>query len=335
MGKPAIDYGPWSFDVNNDCSEVVETDTYNHATVGLKDSLIAHSAWSVVASSDGVSVKNIGDASPDLWTDWTTCIVKNLDGYAHSWIILENSTTGEQICIDLNSNSTNRCPIWYSATGSFSDDGTITDRPTATEIVTIYYNNSTPFDSGLDGAIVHTMVSNDNKTTRAFIYQRDATAIGSFFLAFEEVRNPCSEWTDTYKRAVYAKTINITVSATPTVQSPKLINFETSGAWKVYLNGTWSNCYPTCECFKGFNGNSGDPFYLETDATWSGNRMVQPIGLFREEIADGGRLGFLGDIYYAPSDLPTYDMSDATKQDWIKVGGIMVPWNDTVPLDVP
>jgi len=335
MTRPAYDNGPWSFDVNNDCSEANITDTSSHTFMGLKDSLVAHTPWSVIASSDSVSVKNDGDAFPDLWVDWATDIVRAAAGTAHSWVIIENATTGEQICIDMNNVNVNRCNIWYSATGSFSDDGTITDRPTDTESVQVVSSAVNIIDFGADGAVVHTMVSDDDLTTRVGVYQKDGTERGVWFMAFDEVREPTSDWTDTYKRAVYTKYHSTSLSTVAASQAPKSVDFDSAGAWQVCLNGTWSACYPSCECFKGFAAsNAGDPFYKETDVTWTGSRMVQPVGLFREQIEKGGRLGKLEDIYYAPENLFTYDMSDSTQQDWIKFGCVMIPWNNTTPTEI-
>ena len=334
MARPAYDNGPWGFDVNNDCSEASIEQTSNHVMVGLKDSLVAHSAWDVIASSDSVSVKNDGEGSPDLWTDWATDIVRANAGIAHSWIIVENNVTGEQICIDMNNVNVNRCNIWYSATGSFSDDGTITNRPTDTESVQVVANTVNIIDFSSDGAVVHTMVSDDDLTTRVGVYLKDGSEKGVWLMAFEEVREPMSIWTDTYKRAVYTKSVSTLLSTVAVNQAPKITDFEASGSWQIHFNSIWYTCYSTCECFKGFSSNSGDPFYSETDLTLSGNLMAQPIGLFREAIGTGGRVGKLEDMYYAPANLFVYDMSDTTQQDWIKFGCVILPWNNTTPTEI-
>ena len=335
MARPTYDNGPWSFDVNNDCSEATIEETSEHTMVGIKDSLVAHSAWAVVASSDSSSVKNIGDGTPDLWTDWATDIVRASAGSPHSWIIVENDTTKEQICIDMNNTNVNRCEVKYSATGSFSDDGTTSNRPTDTESATVMSNTVNPIDYSTDGAVVHTMVSNDDLTTRIGIYQKNGTSKGVWFMAFEEVRDPTDAWTDTLKRAFGCRyNLSTTLSTATTSQSPRMVDFEIGYYWRVYFNGVWYACYPSCECISGYAASSGDPVYKETNLTWNGNRIVQPIGLFREQIGTGGRIGKLEDMYYAPENHFVYDMYDATQQDWIKFGCVIVPWNNTTPLEI-
>ena len=74
MSVPALENGPWVFDVNNDCSESTTENCKRHVCWQTKESMVALSVWSVVASSDSSSVKNIGDASPDLWVAWANVI---------------------------------------------------------------------------------------------------------------------------------------------------------------------------------------------------------------------------------------------------------------------
>jgi len=335
MANPSQTNGPWVFSVNNDCSEVAENDTIKHSMWQLKESLVSFSEWSVVASSDSSSVKNIGDGSPDLWTAWADLVWGN-PGVAHSWIILENSVTGEQLCIDCNTGVYSWFEVVYSATGSFAVDGTTSDRPTDTESVIIKDRIRRTFDAGLDGAVVHAMISADGKCTRWCISQRDATYYGGWYVGLEELVETPTVWTSAHKRCVFVWDWDISVFNTPSGKDPRALYFD-SDRWRCYLEDDtpyagWDACYSTCECYNGFNVNGGDAVYRNVNnLTWLGGYSAAPIGIYRVDAERGGSLGRLQDIYWAPYAQDTYDMSDATKQDWIVFGCFMVPWNDTVP----
>lgn len=339
MSVPALDNGPWTFNVNNDCSEPVLNDTKRHSIWQLKECLKGFSAWSVIASSDSVSVKNIGDASPDLWSAWSNVVGAN-PGTAHSWIILENSVTGEQICFDTRGTSYQTDVVW-SQSGAFNTDGSITNRPTASESQDLCVSSTIVGSSG-DGAVVHAMISNDDKCTRWSIHSRDNSSNGDWFGMLEEVVNTPSVWTGTFKRAGLAIQ-STALSTANTSKSPQAAIFgTTTAAWRAYLADAtpyegWNTCNSTAECWGSFSSDGGRPFFKNGNLQgWLGGFPVSAIGLYRTLIERGGSLGRFQDIYWAHEYHNTYDTYDGVgSREWIKIGGFMLPWNGTQPLEVP
>ena len=184
MTLPVLENGPWVFSVNHDCSESSALNSKRHALWQVKESLVSFDAWSVVASCDSSSVKNIGDGSPDLWTTWANVV---FGSGANSWVILENSVTSEQILIHCKTTTVERFDLYYSATGAFNTDGTTTDSPTYTEGFWLAgaSNLNAIGSSSINGIVVHAMTSADSKCTRFYLHQRYGTLSGGYLAVFE------------------------------------------------------------------------------------------------------------------------------------------------------
>jgi len=344
MTVPALTNGPWVFSVNHNCPGAEANEIGMRSIFQVKQCLVSFAAWSAVASSDSLAVKNIGDGSPDLWTAYTDLIWGN-PGVVHSWVILENSVTGEQLCLDCNYTGVIRwMEVVYSATGAFAADGTTSNRPTDTESQVILKRTSNWLDETPDGAVVHAMISADGKCTRWYVHQRDGEQECGWYVGLEELANPPVIWTSTHKRCVFYWDHNIVMATAGSGMSPTATNFDPATAkWYCYLKDAtpyegWNTCRSTAECYNGFNTNSGDPFYRnETLQTWLGNAYpVSPIGMYRDDAVRGAGLGKLQDIYWGYINhrpLDTYD-GDSSRE-WIKFGCFMVPWNGTEPLRVP
>lgn len=97
------------------------------ATGTLSGARHANSVWNHLRSSNGVSVSV--DPGVNLWTG-LAALVGNTNGNAHSWIVLENATTGHHMCIDLNTTLTTGFfrIVLTKSTSPFST-GTITTAP--------------------------------------------------------------------------------------------------------------------------------------------------------------------------------------------------------------
>ena len=341
MGAPALENGPWNFDVNNDCSETATLDSKRHACWQTKESLAGFSAWSVVASSDSSSVKNIGDASPDLWTAWSNVV---FGVGAHSWIILENSVTGEQLCIDCNTADVQQVSILCSATGAFNTDGTTSARPTSSETRDIITAGSRDAlgATTLDGIIVHAMISNDSKCTRFTWHQMGTTSnTGDFVVLLEEAVNTPSQWTGSFKRVVYTHGSNISLDTVNTGKSPKELELDLTERMYAYLVDAtpyagWNGSRVTCECLGDLANSAAESIY--GNAVYSAfleGYSVQPIGLFRPYATRGGGIGRLQDVHWAHRAHDTYDTYDGSgSREWIKIGCLLLPWNGTPPLEV-
>ena len=99
----------------------------------------------------------------------------------------------------------------------------------------------------------------------------------------------------------------------------------------------WNYCYLSAECYNMNNGANGHPISeSNTYMDWAGGYPVSPVGVFKPSADWGGGRGRLQDFYLAPSDHDTYNTYDATGvRSWIKIGGFLLPWNGTQPLEVP
>lgn len=330
----------WNYSVNHDVTEASVSDTQKHGVFQVKEALASFSQWSVVASSDSVSVKNIGDPSPDLWTDWVTDLVGGTG--AHSWIVLENSVTGAQLCIDCNSTNFGAIEWLYSATGSFAADGTTSSRPTDTESLYLA-DNIQWMPTGTDGAVVNAMCSDDGKCTRVYVHCVDAATKGGFFFALEDLTGTPSQWTGSIHQAVLRMDTNTGLSVTPALQDPVITRYDNT-TMNVYLYHTdstpyegWNTAAMTCESYHQFAGGQGNGLYsVNLDLEWNEGYPVCPAGLFRDVVTRGGGQGAFQDLYIAPQQHPaltTYP-SDASRQ-WVKWGFGFFPWNGSVPLEVP
>ena len=339
MGVPALTKGPWTFSVNHDCSEAAVNDTSSHAGWQIKESLVSFPAWSVIASSDGSSVKNIGEASPDLWTAWSD--VQAGSG-AHSWIILENSVTGGQLCLDFRTTVEYQVYCLYSATGAFAADGTTSARPTDTESTTIMTNNNFVDNSG-QGAIVHCMICDDDTITRIIVMTRDGAGHASFFCGLETLTDTPIQWIGTHKQAVIPTNVNVNCTTLPISQAPQAVNYSSASAMaKIYLVDStpyegWNSAYYTTEGYRAVLSNVGyPPPGVNLELEWAGGYPVSPIGTFRNVVTRGGSLGIFQDIYWGHTVHTTMDTYPASgAKSWIKFGCFMIPWNGSTPLDVP
>lgn len=344
MTAPTLENGPYIFNVNNYFNDYYKE---QRILLELKNALVALGGagviWQVVASSDGSSVVNIGGGSPDLWASNSDIINAN-DGSPHSWAILENQTTGGQLCIDCNNSNDNYCTVVYSYGGNFATDGTTSDRPTTTEAGTIASNTYSFWNTSSEYRefVVNVMASADHVTTRWYIHGRSSISgrYGGWFGSIEAVVNAPSGWTSNPKQLTMYYPGNFESETVADYQSPRLF-ISDGNSLRCYVETAepyagWLSAYMTCECYQDID---------ETDRamplTWNnadqdviGGYPVCPIGVFRAGGDQGGSLGRLRDIYLAQrthTTLSTYP-ADASRT-WIKFGAYLVPWNGEVPRD--
>lgn len=345
MGLPTLENGPYVFNVNNRFTESNTTNKTLRGILECKNALVAlggaGSIWSVVASCDSTTVKNIGDASPDLWSELADIVGGS---GAHSWCILENGTTGAQLCIDL-SNSDERYVHWrYSYGGNFNADGTTSTRPTDSEGTDLKSVSYTTFSSGTGAntIVIHAMCSADHKTTRIFTHEKDSSGNnGGTALCIEEAVNTPSEWTATYKTVLVKFHDHITLSQTSYLKSPLIKEISDAERMVVYMKTAepyeaWNSVYATCECYGTLDGGVATPIHeLNVSLELQGGYPISPIGLYEAASgSNGGSWGRLRDIYFGQrlhDTLSTYP-NDASRL-WVKFGCFVVPWNGEQPLD--
>jgi hypothetical protein len=352
MGLPTLENGPYVFNVNNLYTASSDTDKYEKFWFAIKEELVALGGagviWQVVASSDASSVKNIGDASPDLWTVQGDV---NFSTGAHSWCVLENQTTGAQLSIQLNYTSGTQGRVRFSPGGTYSTDGTTSALPTSTDSQYLALSTCVlSTSSGREKFVVNIMTSADHKILRFYIHERQSTdgAAGGQFWGVELVANAPSLWTSTDKYAVWYNSLSTSVSTLAYDKSPRIEDFDGNGGINCYVETAapytgWNSKWITTECYKNIGGAPSVPDSPDGSPLWSydgicglnGGYPICPIGLYDEAVGEhGGSWGRLTDIYYASRLHQTFDTypSDGSRQ-WIKFGGFLVPWNGTAPVD--
>lgn len=344
MVAPVIQNGPWTFSVNRvvrASDKILTAEGRREVIYQLKEALVSFAAWSVVASSNAISVKNVGDASPDLWDSYIDVVSAPVTN-PHGWIVLENSTTGEQLCIDMGMGGTGayNLTLIYSATGSFSTDGTTGDRPTAAESQLGIQNRSVWIHTVVNGAVVHAMISADNKITRWYIHQRNGASSGGWFVGLEELKDPPAVWTSTHKRCLVSPNVHTTISTAPIGKSPRSwIHLGSGYSPHCYLADTtpsagWDSVRLTTPCM-GYGSNTDSLFEHTNTLDWGGGYAAGVLGVFNPAVERGGGLGTIQDMYFAPTRHDTYNMYDGVNnKEWIKFGCFMVPWNGTNPVEV-
>lgn len=326
----------YNYSANTVCTEATPEESAEHALHQMKVALVSFSQWSVVASCDSTAVKNIGDASPDLWADWATDIVHGSG--AHSWIILENSVTGEQLCFDCLG-TWPYLDVVYSATGAFNTDGTTSTRPTDTESIYIIDGRQW-FPTSMDAVVVNAMCSTDGKITRVWAQITAGATKGAFFFGLEEPAGVPTQWIATIPRALFRIDGLTGFSTTPVQQEPKLSNIDgTTEKVPMYLVASlyegWNYAYLTTECYHQWTGDQGNACYEpNVNMDWNDGYPMTALGMFRVTSPRQGGMGAFQDLYAGPEQHQTYTTyPDDSTYLWIKVGGIVVPWNGSVPVE--
>jgi len=90
----------------------------------------ANSVWTCESSSDGVGGFGNND-NVNRWPTYLNCIWA-ATGSNHSWFVLENTTLGYQVCVDLNSATTSVAGFVATEIAVPFTGGTATARPTST-----------------------------------------------------------------------------------------------------------------------------------------------------------------------------------------------------------
>lgn len=342
MAVPILEGGPYIFNVNNSGYETNITTKRKKVLLGIKNCIVslggAGTIWQVVASSDASSVKNVGDASPDLWVDYTD-VNYAASGSPHSWVVLENQTTGYQLSIDYNYSSSfiGYCNVYFSRSGLYFTDGTTSNLPSCLDQKQIWTGAFDPTFDQYDNFYIHGMTSANHKTLRVIVNGKHDTTANEYFskcILIEEVESAPAGWTSETKCLVSVNPA-INPSATASQQSPRFQDI--SNKWAAYLEtaepySAWMTCYETVECYDSIT-NQGKPLCVDMNAHDSlGGYPASKIGLFSIDATRGGSYGRLKDIFFGPTDHLTYDNypSDSSRQ-WMKFGCLVVPWDGSDP----
>jgi hypothetical protein len=345
MATPVLENGPYIFNVNNAGSENNYTTRAKKIIFEIKEALRnlggENAIWQVIGSSDSSDYVPIGDPDPDLWITYDDVITSS-PGNPHSWVVLENQTTGAQICLDYYTGSAEYCGIQFSPNGTFTG-GTLSARPTSTDAPwALYpYNSFMTADTVHDNFVVNVMTSANHRTLRIFIIQRHNTTSGEYgakAVLIEELADTPSQWISPIKYAVQdIYPDHIQNSTTPKLMTPR-VDFMQDLAWKCFIETSepysgWLTASLIAEGYKLLNQETGSMLYwYDSSQEFAGGYPANVIGLFRPTIDKGGPIGRIQDLFLAPQAhtmLDTYQ--SGYTRDWIKIGSLLVPWNQTAP----
>jgi len=336
MSVPTLQNGPWVFNVNNTFTDATYTNVTRWALWKVKDVLASFTEWSVIASTNGTDLANIGAGGDiDYWDAYT-------DAVTNSWVILENSVTGEQLCIYNSNANSQMINIYWSVTGGFGADGTTSAVPTVTEATDLVSTSGyfTGVSGSLDGVSVSGMISADGKCTRIYVRQRHSgTYFAGQLILLEELLNTPAQWISTHKRCAMLMDI-ARFSETGTAQSP-LMSYADGEIWDCYIEDATPTeahhlVYAMGECYGTGIYNKTAPIVsnVSTALGWVTGAIASPISIFKSGSTYGGYCGCLQDIFWAPRHHNSLDCypSDSSRA-WIKFGCFLVPWNGDAPTE--
>jgi hypothetical protein len=322
MGLPSLQK-TWEFGVNVATGNTGAGADPDNADVWvkIKDAIIGLTSghWTVAASSDG-AVHGNADTN-DNWNDYTD-INWNTPGNPHGWMVLENSATGVQVCMDCNSLSTGSelAHVYTSPGGLYVLSGlTTSNRPVAADELeatgpAIGWGGDTASYTGR----IHVLGSDDGACTRVIVCRHNA-ATGLWL--FDELRDPVTPWT--HPRI-----------CTATGQISGDTDYLTYGAFNnaAQVHGvaaTQFDAYLTSEMYQ----SSMLGQQQTTADSQSGAWPMSPMGVATESALNMGRKGTLYDMWWSSTTRSTLDTypSDSSRQ-FVQFSDMIFPWNGSVPL---
>jgi hypothetical protein len=320
MALPALDK-TWQYNVNNRITSSGNGGNDKKSVLlAIKNALkaFASNPWTVAGSSNASAA---GMDAVDRWASIANMTGVTSAGSPHSWIVFNQVGVG-QICWDMvGSNPTdflNMTVVW--SRGSLFTGGTTTNRPTATDSITLL-NGGTWLNGQTTSYehLWHLWHSTDGHSTRIHVRSLGTILAPGCFARFERPKSPLAQWT-----------------------TPAIIGWN--GTASSFLSSTWSstaslkgnkpgggemNLFTTCE---GWSSALG-PTRLALPNDFTTEYEIFPLALACEEVGARGRHGEQFDLWYVTSSLVDGDTmpADASKQ-FVVVGDILLPWNNTTML---
>jgi len=312
MALPTLEK-TWQFDVNITVGGFGNSDSDGKDfLLKVKNALIGFASghWTVTSSSNGSSTPDLSD----LW------VVKEdiREGSGnHAWIVLTNSATGAQVCIDCIASYPEGSYIYHSPGGGYATTGLSTaTRPTPPADESLLAT-STGASGGSWSGKLHVMMSDDGKCTRVVTCR--SNYVTGFWL-FDEAGLPGTNWSPA--------NIALAVNSTSSSDQPTYAKLNDNAAAKSYLGGEFT-AYLTSEAY----GSSmlGQAVGTVADDQ-SGGWIMCPIGLASASTGNKGRKGILHDIWWGSNTRSTGDTypSDGSYQ-FVQFYDLILPWNGTLP----
>jgi hypothetical protein len=338
MALPSLDK-TWQFNVNNKRGNIPppsgsNLEDHRDMMFMIKQSLIGETfagvslgwtgVWSVESSNAGDGVDfGVGDR----WVN-TNDIVWANTGVNHSWIVFRQAATGQEFCVDCDSTESRRITLTWSPAARYGaahggTDGTATDRPTASDEMTLRDPATQLWIGGQQGefaACIHTMISTDGECTRVIAQIQNET---SLFWLFDLAKNPVSGWTNPSIATVLGS-INSTASITEIydlVDNDVTYGIHGSIPMTMYMGIEGVILEPIT-----------DSFYMPTANEIDGSWPMLPIGLISEVAGARGRHGEVYDLWFgAQNQQPGTTYPDNLTRQFVYFDEIILPWDGSAP----
>jgi hypothetical protein len=320
MALPTLEK-TWQFSVNQSVGGIAVDNDNADLLWKIQNALknFVSGQWSVASSSDG---SNFGLS--DFWQTDYTDITWAAGSVAHSWIVLTNSATNAQLCIDCNvaEAGSETGQVYFSPGGGYATTGlATTDRPTppADEVLI----TAGPGYGGSDGAWngkVHVMMSSDGEATRIAVCESNG-CVALWLL--DAARNPITGWTNANIGCAAGR------SSSGVSDYSTYANLNAATKLKSYITTSF-DLYLTSEGYgSGMVGNSPSGTVADSQ---TGSWPMLPIGLASETAAHVGRKGGLYDIWWGSVTRNTGDSyPNDTSYQFVQFGDIILPWSGVLP----
>ena len=321
---------PYRFSLNNKWVTGGWTgESYQKWLWCLKE-LIVRLGWRVIASSDGTSVKNVGDADPDLWIDKSKILYGTTWNNPCSWIIFRDDYTDMALCINCKYENFR----WWWYYGEIESNGTTVAAPGGLNIPGNLDVNTAMFDvNGLNDGAWHGMVPVDRKgiTLISQIRAYD-TRTYSYIITL----NPLTSIPSKAESCWYAS--GDPGSTTTDDGGPPFTKVLQSIEHRVLCrkaDGEYIQTDPI-ELTTFFNEDLSGPAVASYTAACSlenDKYLTLPIGTFDYENL-WGHFGYLRDIWFGQYINPTGTLHQIGKNRYMQFGAWLVPWNNEPLIDL-
>jgi hypothetical protein len=267
--------------------------------------------WTVVASSNGTTAN-----TNDNWNLLSDIVFADA-GSAHSWIVLQNSVLGCQICLDCATANVYQllCAI-SMGTGFSTSSLSVTNRPKSVDEFgwwsssTTWFNGNTAFN-----AVLNVSVTSDGSMGRW--WGLVAGTCKSIFLA-GKAKNVVSGWTNPVTTSWIAS------------GSPLYTAFNDNNYILIREKNIYGGCFTTSEFYVSSCVGQTQTTVNSLSNEWPMNKM----GLACGTPGLYGRHGEVSDMWWGsvtPSTGDTYPASGTLKQ-FIHIKDVILPWNQSTPV---
>jgi hypothetical protein len=320
----------WQFNVNNARGGSGSRNTDDQLVLFFYKTAIttfASYGWTCSGSSNSIAS---GMDGVDRWVSSANLIWATAPT-AHSWIVLRQTGISShfEVCFDLSYLDYTTMNIVVSTIGfgaaNGGTDGSINNRPTATDEYSVYTYLAHWIDSNVSGTQsykCHCMQSNDGQCTR-FYACNIATGKVVTLICFEKPQYPISGWSDPWFSMVKGSADRTLSSAKLTYWNDNaIVKFRQGGInTQAYLSSIFciSSCLAEQAAGGVVNSLTGEwPFY--------GTKLYS-----EGPAMNRGKVGVPFDLYYGPLTLTNGDQFDASpSRMWSFINDLIIPWNGTV-----